>query len=293
MKFRGIFTAKKYLFVDGPLHSYADEIGRFTKTSGFHYRVYLHPPRIVHHHKYWEVKPWSDGSFVVNNEIWIYSDHIEDKKGRTYAGLRVPFDAVYAAGELYSRTVEAILKYALAKFLYISANDEKITLRVSFRKLYAEDKYAIETAPTTESLKLLTELERPEQYRFLREVGTLVKRGSKLALNYVVTLHPTRIYSRSDPLWGWEVKPSRLYYALTLDGRYEIGERYIIDGKTNEWFDGIATSTLYEQKLYLPASAIYNAIIEAVAKYVLARFLGQRAREFEGKEIVVSFESTH
>ncbi|MCC6005775.1 MAG: hypothetical protein LM590_15655 [Thermofilum sp.] len=277
----------KYLFVDGGLHSFVDEIGRFTKTSGFHYDVYLHPPRIVHHHKYWEVKPWGDGSFLVNEAIWIYRDRVEDERGRRYEGLRCPFNAIYTAEELYNRIIEAALKYALARFLRISANGEKLTLRISF-KLYAEDAFAIEPTPIAQELKLLREFDDS----FLREIGTLVKRDSKLRLNYVVTLHPPRIHSYNDPLWGWEVKPSRLYYTLVLGERYGIGERYIIDEKTNEWFDGVATSTLYEQKLYLPASAIYNAIIEAIAKYVLVKFLGRQAKEYEGKEMTISFEST-
>jgi hypothetical protein len=283
----------RYLFVDAGLHSFADEIGRFTKTSGFHYDVYLHPPRIVHHRRYWEVKPWGDGSFVVNDSVWIHKDYIEDEKCRRYEGLRVPFNAVYTAEELYNRIIEAALKYALAKFLCISADDEKIVLRISFRKLYADDRYAIEPAPITEGLKLLRELERPEQYYFLKEIGTLVKRDSKLALSYVVTLHPPRIYSYSDPLWGWEVKPSKWSCIPILDGRYGFGPRHIIDEKTNEWYDGISTPSLFEQKLYIPASAVYDAIVEAIAKYVLAKFLGRQAKEYEGKEITISFESTH
>jgi hypothetical protein len=277
----------RYLFVDGGLHSFVDEIGRFTKTSGFHYDVYLHPPRIVHHRNYWEVKPYSPGWFIINDTILVSRECVEDEKGRTYAGLRVPFNAMYTAEELYNRIIEAALKYALARFLRISANGEKLTLRISF-KLYAEDAFAIEPAPIAQELKLLREFDDS----FLREIGTLVKRDSKLRLNYVVTLHPPRIHSYGDPLWGWEVKPSRLYYTLVLGERYGIGERYIIDEKTNEWFDGISTPSLYEQKLYLPASAIYNAIIEAIAKYVLAKFLGRQAKEFEGKEMTISFEST-
>jgi hypothetical protein len=277
----------RYLFVNGSYHSFVDEVGRFTKTSGFHYDVYLHPPRIVHHYKYWEVRPWGDGSFVVNNRVWIYSDHIEDEKGRTYAGLRVPFDAVYTAEELYNRTIEAALKYALARFLYIGADSEELTVRISF-KPYVEDALAVEPVPlVSQGLKLLEEF---EGYSFLREIGTFAKRGSKPHFNYVVTLHPPRIYSYNDPLWGWEVKPSRLYYSLTLDERYEFLERFIIDRKTNKWYNGIAIS---EQKLYIPASSIYNAIIEAIAKYVLVKFLGKRAKEFDGKEITISFRSTH
>jgi hypothetical protein len=283
----------RYLFVKGGLHSFVDEIGRFSKTSGFHYKVLLHPPRIVHHSLYWRVEPWGDGSFVVNDSVWIHKDYIEDEKCRRYEGLRVPFNAVYTAEELYNRIIEAALKYALAKFLRISADGEKLVLRVSFRKLYAEDAFAIEPVPITEGLRLLKEFEEPRQYYFLREIGTLVKRDSKLAFNYVVTLHPPRIYSYEDPLWGWEVKPSKLYYTLVLDERYGFGQRYIVDEKTNEWYDGISTPSLYEQKLYIPATAVYDAIIEAVAKYVLAKFLGRQAKEYEGKEITISFESTH
>jgi hypothetical protein len=285
----------KYLFVDGGLHSFIDEIGRFTKTSGFHYDVYLHPPRIVHHRNYWEVKPYSPGWFIINDTILVSRECVEDEKGRTYAGLRVPFNAMYTAEELYDRIIEAALKYALAKFLRISANGEKMTLRISF-KLYAEDAYAIEPAPITQELtqkKLLRDFDDT----FLREIGTLVKRDSKLRLNYVVTLHPPRICAYDDPLWGWEVKPSPLHYTLVLVGRYvgqyEIEERFIIDRKTKEWFDGVATSALYKQKLYLPASSIYSAIVEAIAKYVLVKFLGRQAKEFEGKEITISFKSTH
>jgi hypothetical protein len=283
---------RKYLFVDGSLHSFADEIGRFTKTSGFHYDVYLHPPRIVHHYRYWEVRPWGDGSFVVNNAVWIYKDHVEDKRGRRYAGLKVPFGAVFSAEELHDSIVEAALKYALAKFLCISADGEKLTVRISF-KMHAEDKYAVEPVPYQEGLKLLKEFERPEQYYFLREIGTLVKRDSKLRLNYVVTLHPPRIFSREDPLWGWELKPSRFSCIPVLDQRYGFGPQHVIDEKTGEWYDGISTSTLFEQKLYIPASSVYSAIVEAIAKYVLVKFLGRRVKEYEGKEVVISFESTH
>ena len=285
----------RYLFVDGGLHSFAAEIGRFTKTSGFHYDVYLHPPRIVHHNKYWEVKPYLPGWFVVNGTIYISKKCVEDEKGRTYAGLRVPFNAVYTAEELYDRIIEAALKYVLARFLSISADGEKLTLRVSF-KLYDEGKPAVEPAPIREGLKLLRGLEELRHYEFLEEIGTVMKTRhdlrTRLRFKYVVTLHPLRVYSYEKPLWGWEIKPRRGLFVL--NERYTFGPQHVIDEKTNEWYDGIATSSLYDQKLYLPASSIYSAIVEAVAKYTLVKFLGwRRAKEFEGKEITITFESTH
>jgi hypothetical protein len=268
---------RKYLFVDGGLHSFAEEIGRFTKTSGFHYRVYLHPPRIVHHLGSWRVEPWGDGSFVVNNAVWIYKDHVEDKRGRRYEGLRVPFNATYAAEELYDEIVNAILKYALACFLGSSrADHEVITVRISFSKK------PLEPVPigSTAQLKLLRGLGEPRYYHFLQEIGVPKK--------YVVTLHPPRIFSREDPSWGWEVKPCCGLFVL--NERYTFGPRHVIDEKTNEWYDGIRLVT---EDVYYPASSVYERVLEAVAKYALVRFLGRQAKEFDGKEVVISFESTH
>jgi hypothetical protein len=268
---------KGYLFVDGGLHSFVNEVGRFTKTSGFHYSVYLHPPRIVHHRLYWTVKPWGDGSFVVNDSVWIHRDFVEDEKGRTYAGLRVPFNAVYTAEELYDRIIEAALKYALAQFLGVSKPDSEV-IRISF------DVKPLEPVPiSTAQLKLLRGLDEPRDYHFLQEIGVPKK--------YVVTLHPPRIYSYEEPLWGWEVKPHYLYRSPVLNERYVLCPRQILDLKNNEWYDGIRLVT---EDVYYPASAIYTAVLEAVAKYTLAKFLGrQAAKEFKGRVMTISFKSTH
>jgi hypothetical protein len=268
----------RYLFVDAGLHSFADEIGRFTKTSGFHYDVYLHPPRIVHHSLYWRVEPWGDGSFVVNDSVWIHKDYIEDEKCRRYEGLRIPFNTVYTAEELYNRIIEAALKYALAQFLGVSRADrEVVTVRISF------DGKPLEPVPIDNSapLKLLRGLDEPRHYHFLQEVGVLKK--------YAVTLHPPRIFSRENPNWGWEVKPSLGLFVL--NERYTFGPRHIIDERDKEWYDGVRLVT---EDVYYPASTVYTAVLEAVAKYTLAKFLGrQAAKEFEGKELTISFESTH
>jgi len=119
---------------------------------------------------------------------------------------------------------------------------------------------------------------------FLNDIGAITKSGFR----YVVTLHPPKIYSRKDPLWGWELKPHYLYRSLVLNGKYVLGLRQVLDWETNEWYDGF----LYDEKLYIPASAVYDAVVNAIAKYALARFLGiRRARPFE-LNVTVSFAST-
>jgi hypothetical protein len=266
--------SERYLFADGPIHSFVDEIGRFTKTSGFHYRVYLHPPRIVHHNRYWEVRPWGDGSFVVNDSVWIYKDHIEDERCRRYEGLRVPFDTVYTAEKLYDSIVSAVLKYALAQFLGVTRADrEVVTVRITIKGK------PLEPVPIDSSaLKLLRGLDEPRHYYFLQDIGVLGK--------YAVTLHPPRVYSREDPLWGWEVKPWRGFFVV--NERLTFAPRHVINER-NEWYDGVRLVT---EDVYYPASAVYTAVLEAVARYALVRFLGKHAREYEEKEIAVSFEST-
>jgi hypothetical protein len=262
--------AKKYLFVSGPLHSFVDEVGRFTKTSGSHYKVFLHPPRIVHHFGKWEVKPWAQGVFVVNGEVWISRDCVEDEKGRTYAGLRVPFGAVYEAGELYSRIVEAVLKYALSVFLSIAADGERITLTLR------RTREPLSPVPIAAEGRLLRRMRDTRDYYFFEEVGVPGK--------YVVTLHPPRIYSYDKPLWGWELKPR---VGFVLNERWEIGPSYILDLEENRWYDGIVY--FGDEKLHFPASTIYNHIVESIAEYVMRKF---RIPFRDGEEVTVSFAST-
>jgi len=264
----------QYLFLKGEFHSFVDEIGRFTKTSGFHYDVYLHPPRIVHHRGYWEVKPsYMPGVFVVNDAIHISRKYVEDEKGR-YDGIKVPGD-VYKAKELYDKIIEAVLKYVLARFFFISAGSGKWTIRVSFK-----EGMQISTAPMKEGLRLLNCCND-----FLEDIAKN---------KYVVTLHPPRIFSSKDPLWGWIIQPHEFYRSLVLDRKYVLYSEWIeriSEQGTNERYDGFH-SFLYNE-MYYPASAVYDAVISAIARYALRRFLGiKRSRSLE-LNVTVSFASTH
>jgi hypothetical protein len=256
----------EYLFVSGPLHSFAEEISRFTKTSGFHYKVYLHPPRIVHHGQNWTVAPWEAGVFVVNDKVWVSRNYIEDERGRKYKGLRAPFNNVYTAEELYNRIVEAVLKYVLASFVTVRIG-ERITLRIRKRP-------TLTPVPVSGQLRLLKGKGTKDHY-FFEEIGAPGK--------YTVTLHPPRIFSKEDPLWGWEVKPLG---GFVVNGRWRVWSCFVRDME-GHWYDGVV---LGDEKLFFPAQSIYNCILESVVTYALRRF---RIPFRDGEEVVVSFASTH
>jgi hypothetical protein len=116
--------------VVGDLHSFLDEIGRVTKSSGFHYDV-LDGKTITHHLNRWKVQ--GGGNLVV----------VEGKDGETLK-LRLlgdeaflslngePVDALetpsgtFSGMEILNLIKDAVARHAIAQFFGISYADHLI-----------------------------------------------------------------------------------------------------------------------------------------------------------------------
>jgi hypothetical protein len=116
------------LRVEKGLHSFITEIGRFTKTFGFHYEVTLHPPCIKHHSGRWVVRPapaWRDAFLVETREgqqLIITPDFfiVPSPEGyRYYEFIETPTSGGRRLHplEVFASILEAVAKYVAALFL--------------------------------------------------------------------------------------------------------------------------------------------------------------------------------
>ena len=112
--------------IKGSLHSFVSEIGRFTKTSGFHYTV-SSDGKIVHHNGKWEVSYNSLFNYILvkgddGQEMKIYPNYFF-VNGQGADVIEAPSGAVYTAAEIWQYVVEAVAKYAVAQFFGVEYAD--------------------------------------------------------------------------------------------------------------------------------------------------------------------------
>jgi hypothetical protein len=111
--------------IKGSLHSFVWEIGRFTKTSGFHYSI-LHN-KIVHHNGKWEVSYNPLFNYILvkgedGQQMKIYRNHFFIN-GQSADIVETPGGAVYTAAEIWAFVMEAVAKYAVAQFFGVEYAD--------------------------------------------------------------------------------------------------------------------------------------------------------------------------
>jgi hypothetical protein len=137
------------------LHSMVIELGRFTKTSGFHYDVILQPdqkPQIVHHSHSWKIEPgFVPGTFMVYTfnmpilkitpkYIHYYPDYdpndlFWDTKYEEYDALDTS-QKFLTAKQLHDLIINSVAKYAIARFLQITPRPYKLVIEIDLRSTY-------------------------------------------------------------------------------------------------------------------------------------------------------------
>jgi hypothetical protein len=114
------------LRVSGDLHSFVEEIGRFTRAYGFHYTVSLDPPEIRHHMGRWVVRPGPYmGVFVVETRdgarlyVGPFRLHLGDLSGAGYEEVELPSGRRVPAMKIHAEILGAVAKYAVARFMQL------------------------------------------------------------------------------------------------------------------------------------------------------------------------------
>jgi hypothetical protein len=118
------------LRVSGDLHSFVEEVGRFSRAFGFHYDVSLDPPEIRHHAGRWVVRPGPyKGVFVVETrdgaKLYVapFRLYLGDLSGAGYEAVELPDGRRVPAMKIHAEIQGAVAKYAVAKFLQIDRAD--------------------------------------------------------------------------------------------------------------------------------------------------------------------------
>jgi hypothetical protein len=259
---------KRYLKVR--YESFAMELGRFTKTSGWHYYIDLREPVIVHHQNKWSVVPYKGGFRI--GDIIVREDYIESKN-QHFGGLDIPYYGFMSSRKLYNEILKAIVKYALGVFLQKEyADGSFISVDLSY-KLVPRRKQG-------EKLKLITDDEL-----FLNLIDD-ISNG-----NIFIKLDPqhTPLVKNGEFIEKWKIEP---YDAVR--GYFLINNRYILaydlifenDFLYEHERHGVALCDAY----YFSAKDIREALLSTIAKYVLARF-GVDTTKIS--KLSISFESTH
>jgi len=109
----------------GSLHSFIYEIGRFSKTSGFHYSV--DGGKIKHHGGKWEAtyNHLFNYILILGNDgqvMEVYPNGVV-VNGHAAEAVETPEGHVFTAPQIWSRVVEAIAKYAVASFFGVEYAD--------------------------------------------------------------------------------------------------------------------------------------------------------------------------
>jgi hypothetical protein len=107
----------KVLEVRGELQSLVDELGRFTKTSGFHYVVNEDNYTIRHHGNKWVIKFNYSSGFFASIEIEAGADKlILNKNAMWLNGEQVDKIVFPGGGVLTHDSLMALIKDAIAKW---------------------------------------------------------------------------------------------------------------------------------------------------------------------------------
>jgi hypothetical protein len=268
---------RKYLRVKGQLHSFVSELGRFSKTSGWHYFVDLssaHAPEVIHHNSYWAVTPYKNGAFSVG-DILIYPDHVQvyGKKYR-YAGLDIPSIGKVSAKKLYNEIVNAIAKYVVGTFLQKNHADG------SFYLIDLNFKLVPKMVKDENKLKLITEDEA------LRSLINDINNGNMYVR--LDTKHAPMIKNKGFTQ-TWKIEPDSIRGFFAINDDYILA--YDVISKYNLAFEnhyhGIALCD--NGKYYISAKDLNEAILSAIVKYSLERFGVDTTRL---SKLAISFEST-
>ncbi|MCI4407821.1 MAG: hypothetical protein JHC26_01925 [Thermofilum sp.] len=254
-----------YLRARGQLQSFLTEIGRFTKTSGFHYYVTLDPPEIGHHGSYWSVSPTGDGGFDVGG-VLIYEDRVIDKRGNIYQGI----DGL-SAREIYQEIINAIIKYSVATFMQEEhASDGAYGVKLNF---------LLKPKPIQEAQgKKMLETCHIEVLNFLEALNDVEK--------IKVILDPPRVFDTEYDIWELQPWPDcRKCGCVWLNREIAICQTNVYRHTLINRFDGIRCG----DNVFI-AKDIFDAILSAIARYALKVFDVDLAKL--DNEITVDMSST-
>jgi hypothetical protein len=262
----------RYLKVDSEFQSLVFELGRFTRTFGWHYYLDLREPAIIHHDFHWKVIPYRNGAFAIGDVV-IHEDYIEVYgKNYRYDGLFIPFLGRISVRTLYREIIDAIAKYAVGAFLRKQhADGDIITVDL-------HNKIVPKRIKDGEKLKLAEDDNLVTLINDLNEFNIFVKLDDKH-----LPLLKNGEYSEK-----WSIKPSNF-----VREHFIINNKYILAYYTLHLGDFLYENERHGIKLcdnfYVSAKNLYDAILSAIVKYALERF---RVDTTKISKLTINFEST-
>jgi hypothetical protein len=271
MKKRSTET-RRYLRVNGQIHSLLFELGRFTRTLGWHYYIDLRVPAIVHHKNSWSITPYRNGAFAIG-DIFVHEDYIEVYgKNYRYDGLFNPFFGGISARTLYREIIDAIAKYAVGAFLNKEyADGDIITVDL-------HNKIVPKRIKDDEKLKLAEDDNLVTLINDLNEFNIFVKLDDKH-----LPLLKNGEYSDK-----WRIVPCDFVREYFI-----INNKYILAYDTLYLGDFLYENERHGIKLcnnfYVSAKNLYDAILSTIVKYALERF---RVDTTKISKLTINFEST-